>query len=141
MTVNCVSQDEEIHNPFSFKRHTSYNFIWSAAERACVWLISEGSNNAEYTRPPFFVDKFIVCFKLAECLLRNLVQTLIAQIAECLTERDCFCGFRIVCGKRLVSRRINMHVLHALLKELKKFATFFLLQRGPESKRTLEKLI
>ena len=25
MTVNCVSQDEEIHNPFSFKRHTSQN--------------------------------------------------------------------------------------------------------------------
>jgi hypothetical protein len=23
MTVNCVSQDEEIRNPFSFKRHTS----------------------------------------------------------------------------------------------------------------------
>jgi len=23
MTVNCVSQDEEIRNPFSFKKHTS----------------------------------------------------------------------------------------------------------------------
>ena len=34
-------------------RSLGNNFKWSAAERVCVRLISEDSNNAELARPPF----------------------------------------------------------------------------------------
>ena len=49
MTVNCVSQDGEIHNPFSFKQHTSYNLPSADAFESSTAM----GNNAMFPETTF----------------------------------------------------------------------------------------